>query len=139
MSIPNSAVLDGYAPDAPILGLTLRPITIGTMDICRLVGLTMFSGEGSGAETPAEQIKQTAGFLWIQSRPLDKVIESAREGLSPDEWHKKHVLPFMFEIAPQDLAAATEEILQRIEAIDLASVAVTPKPGTPEDDAPPNS
>jgi hypothetical protein len=136
MSEPNKNILDG---STDFCGLTLRPITIGTMEVCRMVGLTMFTGEAGEEQPPAEQIRQTAGYLWIQSQPLADVLASVLEGLTPAAWFEKNVLPFMFEIEPKNLEAAAALIMAGIERVGGASVGVQTKPGANGDDEPPNS
>lgn len=128
----NKNLFDG---EIDFHGLTLRPLTIGTMEVCRDRGLTLFSGETVNQQ---EQIRQTAAYLWVQSQPLESVLESVREGLPPDEWFKKYILPFMFRISPKALEAASVLIMDNVERVGLSVVEVEAKPGQNEENDPPN-
>ena len=128
----NKNLFDG---EIDFHGITLRPLTIGTMEVCRDRGLSLFSGE---TVTQQEQIKQTAAYLWIQSEPLDDVLASIREGLSPEDWFKKYILPFMFRISPKALESASVLIMDNVERVGLSVVEVEAKPGQDEETDPPN-
>ena len=117
-------------------GLTLRPLTIGSMELCRAFGLGLFTGE---QVSPPEQIRQTAAYLWIQSEPLPDVIASAQAGLTPEAWHSKYILPFMFRITPKALGDAAALIMKSLEDIGQAVVDVEAKPDQRPEDVPPNS
>jgi hypothetical protein len=57
-------------------GLTLRPLTIGSMELCRAFGLGLFTGE---QVTPPEQIRQTAAPAF--TRDALKTISGLEEQL----------------------------------------------------------
>lgn len=128
----NKNLFDG---EIDFHGMTLRPLTIGTMEVCRDRGLTLFSGE---TVSPQEQIRQTAAYLWIQSEPLESVLASIREGLAPEDWFKKYILPFMFRISPKALESASVLIMDNVERVGLSVVEVEAKPGHDEETDPPN-
>lgn len=128
----NKNLFDG---EIDFHGMTLRPLTIGTMEVCRDRGLTLFSGE---TVSPQEQIRQTAAYLWIQSEPLESVLASIREGLAPEDWFKKYILPFMFRISPKALESASVLIMDNVERVGLSVVEVVAKPGHDEETDPPN-
>lgn len=127
-----------------VAGLKLRAFTVGTTDLCKAFGLSMFldpetvkGNEKTGiAPMSAEELeRQLITFAWMQSEDLDVVLES----LDADTW-KHAVRRFKFEV---DLGAITP-LLQEIARVSgltvAASVEVTKKPSdSSEKDAPPNS
>ena len=127
-----------------IAGLKLRAFTVGTTDLCKAFGLSMFldpdtvkGNEKLGiAPMSAEELeRQLLTFAWMQSEDLDAVLEALDAG----SW-KNAVRKFKFNV---DLGAITP-LLQEIARVSgltvAASVEVAKKPtDTGEKDAPPNS
>ena len=127
-----------------IAGLTLRAFTVGTTDLCKAFGLSMFldpdtvkGNEARGIEPmSAEELeRQLITFAWMQSEDLDAVLEALDAGT----W-KNAVRRFKFNV---DLGAITP-LLQEIARVSgltvAASVEVAKKPSNSSDkDTPPNS
>ncbi len=127
-----------------VAGLKLRAFTVGTTDLCKAFGLTMFldpetvkGNEKTGiAPMAADELeRQLITFAWMQSEELDAVLEALDAGT----W-KNAVRRFKFSV---DLGAITP-LLQEIARVSgltvAASVEVAKKPSdSSEKDAPPNS
>jgi hypothetical protein len=127
-----------------VAGLKLRAFTVGTTDLCKAFGLTMFLDpetvkgiEKTGlAPMAADELeRQLITFAWMQSEELDVVLES----LDADTW-KNAVRKFKFNV---DLGAITPLLqeIARVSGLSVAdSVEVAKKPSdSSEKDAPPNS
>lgn len=123
-------------------GLELRPFTFGTLQLCRKLGLDIFTGErevteDEGGDVDGDSLSQIQTFIWLQSQPVKDVLRAVKNGTWEDE-----VLEFAFGLELSDM----NEIMASINEIgDVASTAVDvvekPEPestgseGTP----PPNS
>lgn len=112
--------------------LCLRPFSLGTLNLCRQLGLTMFLDD-SAELTDADKQRQIAAFAWAQSAPLREVISAVRKGT----WQEA-VDEFEFGLAVSDLPALLAEIQRIGELAGAASVEVAPKPGSSDDGAPGN-
>ena len=114
-------------------GLHLRSFSLGTLNVCRQLNLTLFL-DGEADLNDEEKQRQIVAFAWAQSAPLSEVLGALRTGTANDK-----IAEFEFRM---DVAALPELIteIQRIsELAAAAAVEVAPKPGrSGEDDAPPN-
>jgi hypothetical protein len=116
--------------------LRLRPFTLGTMEICRQLGLTMFF-DGVTPQDEVERVRQVAAYLFIQSEPLDKVLRAVDD----EDFEKKHLRVFKFRLTPAVLDAAIEMIAKNLGAVGDMVVEVEPRPlpsGATPEDPPPN-
>ncbi len=115
-------------------GLRLRPFSLGTLNVCRQLELTLFLEEGAEL-SEEEQIRQLVAFAWAQSAPMPEVLKALRSGTA-----RERAAEFEFRMGIEDLPALVAEI-QRISGLaSAAAVEVVPKPGAAGDeDAPPNS
>ena len=120
--------------DGPVdlAGLKLRPFTLGTLDLCRQLGLTMFV-DGSVPTDSAERMRQVAAYLFIQSEPLDTVLKAV-DDLG---FEKTHLRPFKFRLTPDVIGAAMALIEKNLSAAGAAVVDIEPRGKA--DDPPPNS
>ncbi len=101
-------------------GIPLRPLSAGTLTICRALGLTMVVGgdkESVEALSSADKQRQLTTFLFIQSQPLDVVKKAVklarvmvaaarRKGVKladPAEIHKRLRYPHTGRINPRSL------------------------------------
>ncbi len=117
-----------------ISGLKLRPFTLGTLDLCRELGLTIFS-EGKVPLDSVERMRQIAVYLFIQSEPLDAVLKAVEE----PEFEKNHLRLFKFRLTPGAVEAAWSLIERNLSHAGAAVVDIEPRPGAKGDDPPPNS
>jgi hypothetical protein len=129
----EAAFADPTETETMIGGLRLRPFSLGTLNVCRQLDLTLFL-DGEAELGDEEKQRQIVAFAWVQSAPLTEVLAALRTGTG-----NERIAEFEFQL---DVAALPELIteIQRIsELAAAAAVEVAPKPGhSREDDAPPN-
>jgi len=119
-------------------GLELRPFTFGTLQLCRKLGLDIFTGEreateGEDGDFDGDSIQQIQTFIWIQSQPIKDVLRAVKDGTWEDE-----VMEFSFGLELSDM----NDIMTSINEIgDVASTAVDvvekPQPETSSSESPP--
>jgi len=121
--------------DATEVGsLRLRPFSLGTLNVCRQLGLTLFLDDETKLSDEEKQ-RQIVAFAWAQSAPLTEVLKALRTGNAEDR-----IARFAFRMEVNDLPGLMQEIQRIAELAAAAAVEVTPKPGPDGDeDAPPNS
>lgn len=129
----EAAFSDPAGETTPVGGLHLRPFSLGTLNVCRQLNLTLFL-DGEAELDDDEKQRQIVAFAWVQSAPLAEVLAALRNDTA-----RERIAEFEFQL---DLATLPELIveIQRIsELAAAAAVEVAPKPGrSGEDDAPPN-
>ena len=129
----EAAFADPAQGETVIGGLHLRSFSLGTLNVCRQLDLTLFLDDEAEL-TDEEKQRQIVAFAWVQSAPLSEVLSALRTGNAIER-----IAEFEFQL---DVAALPELIteIQRIsELAAAAAVEVAPKPGrSGEDDAPPN-
>lgn len=102
-------------------GIELRPFTFGTLQLCRKLGLDIFTGEREASETEDgdfddDSLIQIQTFIWMQSQPLKQVLKAVKNGSWEDE-----VLEFAFGLELADM----NDIMSSINEIgDVATTAV---------------
>ncbi|MCB1089045.1 MAG: hypothetical protein KDM63_18565 [Verrucomicrobiae bacterium] len=113
--------------------LRLRPFSLGTLNVCRQLGLTLFL-EGEADLDDEEKQRQIVAFAWAQSAPLPEVLDALRTKSAADR-----IAEFEFRMDVGDLPLLIQEIQRISELAAAAAVEVAPKPGrSGEEDAPPN-
>ena len=129
----EAAFADPAETETMLGGLRLRPFSLGTLNVCRQLELTLFL-DGEAELGDEEKQRQIVAFAWVQSATLTEVLAALRTGTA-----NERIAEFEFQL---DVAALPELIteIQRIsELAAAAAVEVAPKPGrSGEDDAPPN-
>ncbi len=129
----EAAFADPAQGETVIGGLRLRSFSLGTLNVCRQLDLTLFL-DGEADLNDEEKQRQIVAFAWAQSAPLSEVLGALRTGTANEK-----IAEFEFRM---DVAALPELIteIQRISSLAAAAaVEVTPKPGrSGEEDAPPN-
>jgi hypothetical protein len=129
----EAAFADPAQGETVIGGLHLRSFSLGTLNVCRQLDLTLFLDDEVDLSDEEKQ-RQIVAFAWVQSAPLSEVLSALRTGNAIER-----IAEFEFQL---DVAALPELIteIQRIsELAAAAAVEVAPKPGrSGEDDAPPN-
>lgn len=140
MNDPRLLQLDAaYAEDiapATVGSLRLRPFSLGTLNLCRQLGLTLFT-EPQSEDTLSDEARQhqLTVFAWLQSAPLRHVLSAVRSG----SW-KEEVAEFEFSLSVDMMPTLIAEISRIATLAASAAVEVVPKPGSRDDrDAPPKS
>ena len=120
--------------DATVIGsLRLRPFSLGTLNVCRQLGLTLFL-DGEVELSDEEKQRQIVAFAWAQSASLPEVLKALRSGETDER-----IAEFEFRMDVGDLPDLIREIQRISELAAAAAVEVAPKPGSSgDDDAPPN-
>jgi hypothetical protein len=103
----------------------LRPFTLGSVTLCKKLGLSQFTGEKS--EEPldqVEQLRQVAGFLFIHCEPVEKVLRAVRDKQTLEDELLRYQLQIPLAIVPQVM----EEIQRVGDMTAAASVEIVDKP-----------
>jgi len=120
-----------------LAGLKLRPFTLGTMELCRQLNLSMFC-DGEVPEDTNERVRQVAAYLFIQSEPLALVLAM----VDSKDFDRECLRPFKFRLTPAVIDAAIDVIGKNLQGAGEMVVEVEQKPsmaGAKEETAPPNS
>lgn len=118
-----------------IKDLKLRPFSIGTLNLCRRLKLTLFTGDAKDADlSDDDKLNQLATFAWMQSAPIPEVLKHTREGT-----HAAQVDEFAFGLSMESLSELTQQIARLAKQSAAAVVKVEPKKGAKKEDEPPNS
>jgi hypothetical protein len=122
--------------ETDVLGLKLRPFSLGSLSICRKIKLSMITGDAKLDELDDEEKqRQIIAFLYIQSQPIQSVLRAIQ---SPN-FYDKYVLPFSMDLPLHAIPEAVQEIQRVMTEAGAAYVEVQSKPGDKAEDAPPNS
>lgn len=122
-------------PQTVVAGLKLRPFSLGTLNLCRRLGLSLFTGQQDAEISDEEKQRQIVAFLFLQSRPFEEVLRAARSENFDDEY----LLPFSLTLPLSAIPEAVSEIQRIMDQAGAAVVEIERKPGCKSDDAPPNS
>lgn len=140
MNDPRTPQLEAaYSEDtamSQVGGNRLRPFSLGTLNLCRQLKLTLFT-DAQADETLSDEVRQRqiAVFAWMQSAPLKEVLRAVRAGTWEDA-----VTEFEFNLSVDTIPTLVAEIGRIATLAAAAAVEVVPKPGGGEDkDAPPKS
>jgi hypothetical protein len=119
-------------------GFKFRPFSYGTINNMRLLGMALGRGKAAvEALTGQQKADQIHAFLFIQAAPLPVVSAAVRkhsgylgeEGATAESAFEKfmieHVEPWLSEIPPEGIAAASTQLEQLGE---LAAAVVEAKP-----------
>lgn len=131
----EAAFLEG---GVKIPGLTLRPFSLGTLNLCRRLKLSLFTDDKGDKKklSDDDSMNQLVVFAWMQSAPLPEVLAHVREGT----WEAA-VEEFSFGLSVDSITALTGQIARIAQQSAAAVVDVQSKPTEKggEKDAPPNS
>ena len=98
---------------AEIAGLTLRPFSLGSLSLCRRLKLTMLTGEAApDSLNDEEKQQQIVAFLFIQSQPLNAVLQAIKS----ESFFEEHILPFSLGLPMEAFPQAIKEIQRVIDA-----------------------
>ena len=116
----------------------LRPFTLGSVTLCKKLGLSQFTGEKT--EEPldqVEQLRQVAGFLFIHCEPVDKVLRAVRDRVQLEDELLRYQLSIPLSIVPEVMA----EIQKVGDMTGAASVEIVEKPARAgaSEEAPPGN
>ena len=75
----EAAFAEPWGDKTKVGSLRLRPFSLGTLNVCRQLGLTLFL-DGEADLDDAEKQRQIVAFAWAQSAPLPEVLGALREG-----------------------------------------------------------
>ena len=125
----SNAFIEG---DKVIAGHRLRPFTFGTAKLAKKMGLTMFTGEDDDL-SEEEMLDQLAAFVWMQSQPVDEVVDAVRSGQ-----HEYFIDIFAMDLPISSAADFMEEINSVHGMVAEAAVDVESQPSDTDKDAPPN-
>ncbi len=124
----SGAFLDGSSKQiGPVL---LRGFTIGTLNACRVMGLSMFTEQTQAPVelSTEEKQRQAMAFAWAHSAPRGEVLDAIEDGTWP---RKVKEFEFDLEIAAlPDFIRAITYISKRASA---AAVQISPRPGVKGD------
>jgi hypothetical protein len=130
----EAAFAEAPEGDTKVGSLRMRPFSLGTLNVCRQLGLTLFL-DGEADLDDAEKQRQIVAFAWAQAAPLSEVLSALRTNTANEK-----IAEFEFGMDVGDLPALIAEIRRVSELAAAAAVEVAPKPGASGDeDAPPNS
>ena len=109
-----------YAEDTTISFVgsnRLRPFSLGTLNLCRQLKLSLFTEpEAENELADEERQHQLAVFAWMQSAPLKEVLAAVRAGT----W-KDAVAEFEFSLSVDTMPTLVAEI-GRIASLAAAAV-----------------
>lgn len=118
-----------------LLGVSLRPVTLGTLNLCRRLELTLVLRPELEAEFgEADKQRQALIFVWLHSAPLHEVLAAVRDGT----W--EHAFSAFAESGSQLVVPVVLHEIRRVsKLVEAALVEVLPKPGrSGDEDAPAN-
>lgn len=106
----------------------LRPFTLGSVTLCKKLGLSQFTGEKSDEPMDqVEQLRQVAGFLFIHCEPVEKVLRAVRDKQHLDDELLRYQLQIPLSLVPQVM----DEIQHVGDMTGAASVEIVEKPSAP--------
>lgn len=114
----------------------LRPFTVGSLPLCKKLGLTQFIGGSDDAPLDqVEQVRQVAGFLWIHCEPVEKILRIIRDPQALEDELLRYQLTIPITLLPEVLA----EIQRSSDLAAAAAVDIVAKPGGAPQDSPPGN
>jgi hypothetical protein len=103
----------------------LRPFTLGSVTLCKKLGLSQFTGEKTDAPMDqVEQLRQVSGFLFIHCEPVERVLRAVRDQSKLEEELLRYQLQIPLSIVPEVM----DEIQRVGDMTAAASVEIVEKP-----------
>lgn len=119
-------LLDAGILDGPrsIEGIKLRAFSFGSLQLCRVLKLTLFTEEADpyAEEDEGEDQRQLVAFAWLQSEPLDEVLEAVADGTA-----EAKILKFSFTLDLSNLTPLMNEVNRISSGISAAAFEAHPK------------
>ncbi len=106
-------------------GLTLRPISLGSLEVLRQLGNPLAAADAS-AEIDTRALTE---FLWVHSAPQDVVLDAVYN--TPSRVPRM-VAEFAMSVSPTELHRITAALSADRAAVESASAAPVPDPELPE-------
>ena len=101
-------------------GLTLRPISLGSLEILRQLGNPLASGEANISTIDTRTLTE---FIWVHAAPLDEVVETVYN--APSQVNRKAAL-FAMNISPAELRTITASLTADQASVQAASAIPQP-------------
>ena len=102
-------------------GLSLRPISLGSLEVLRQLGNPLASGN---AELTSIDTRTLTEFIWVHAAPLDEVVETVYN--APGQVNRKAAL-FAMNISPAELRTITSSLSADQAAVQAASAIPQPE------------
>ncbi len=115
------------APASKVGNVTMRPISLGSIELLRAIGNPLASGNQTMIDSLDTSI--FAQFIWVHAAPLDEVVDTIYNDLAS---LARKVTVFSLNISPQDLQALASNMQKDMSAIEAASA----QPEEKDDDSP---
>lgn len=109
------------APPAQVKpGFTLRPISLGSLELLRQLGNTLAD---SSPDMEKLDTRTLSEYIWVHAAPLEEVVETIYN--QPSQVAKKIAL-FSMSIRPSDLKVITSAMAADTAAVQAASAVPLP-------------
>lgn len=127
--------LDALVSEPPtIMGRTLRPLTAGSLRLCRRVGLGLLTGaEGMSEDEITEEL---AAFAWLHWADLGEAKRAAAKGR--EKFFAEDVEAFMFTLPIAAIGQITTFLEKSATTASAAEVEALPKAQQRGESPPPN-
>lgn len=101
-------------------GLSLRPISLGSLEILRQLGNLLCTG---AADITNIDTRTLTEFIWVHAAPLEEVVETVYN--APSQVNRKAAL-FAMNISPSELRVITSALSADQAAVQAASAIPQP-------------
>ncbi len=101
-------------------GLSLRPISLGSLEILRQLGNPLCTG---AADITNIDTRTLTEFIWVHAAPLEEVVETVYN--APSQVNRKAAL-FAMNISPSELRVITSALSADQAAVQAASAIPQP-------------
>ena len=102
-------------------GLSLRPISLGSLEILRQLGNPISSGNADMSNIDTRTLTE---FIWVHAAPLDEVMDTVYN--TPSQVNRKAAL-FAINISPAELRTITSALASDQAAVQAASAIPLPE------------
>lgn len=114
--------------------LEARPISIGTVNAAKQLGITLLDGVQPPEGDTTEMLRQLTALLWLQTTDPDEVFQALEDGTA-----EGRIKRFAFDVPLEMLEEFKASVGKDSAHAQAAAVQVRAKPGGTEKDTPPNS
>lgn len=101
-------------------GLSLRPISLGSLEVLRQLGNPLASGDADMTNIDTRTLTE---FIWVHAAPLDEVVETVYN--TPSQVNRKAAL-FAMSISPAELRVITSALSADQASLQAASAIPQP-------------
>ena len=101
-------------------GLSLRPISLGSLEVLRQLGNPLASGNTELSDIDTGMLTE---FIWVHAAPLDEVMETVYNAPSQV---KRRAAQFAMTISPAELRVITSALSADQAALQAASAIPQP-------------